>query len=116
MSETIYRMKSEWIDGHKLVKTVDTHDVTFFNHDNEVEELGRNIFETFGTFFHVSDGTAFSGEIFYEDILCAIDSLTNGEYNKKFSQQAISKCIEDFEYMKFCCEDEDEDFFEIYIL
>lgn len=116
MSETIYRLKSEWIDGHKLVKTVDTHDVSFFNNDYETEELGRGVFDIFGTFFCVGDGTAFSGEILYEDICYAIEALKGGEFNDTFSQKAIDNCILDFEYMRVCCEEEEEDFFQIYIL
>ena len=114
MSETIYRLKSEWIDGHKLVKTVDTHDVSFFGYNDETEDLGRNVFEMFGTFFYVSDGTAFSGEIIYDDILLCIDYLRTEELS--FEQKIIDKVIEDFEYMRICCEKEDEDFFQIYIL
>lgn len=116
MSETIYRLKSEWIDGHKLVKTVDTHDIAFFVYDDETEELGKGLWDTFGTWFCVSDGTAFMGEMFYEDICDCIDCLRSGEYDGIFSQKAINECIEDYEAMRIICEEENEDFFQIYIL
>ena len=114
MSETIYRMKSKWIDGHKLVKTVDTHDVSFFNNDKDTYELGFQMFDKWGTFFRTDDGTAFSGEIMYDDILLCIDYL--GLEELSFEQKTIDKVIKDFEYMKICCEKENEDFFQIYIL
>lgn len=114
MSETIYRMKSEWIDGHKLVKTIDTHDVSFFNNDEDTYELGFQMFDLWGTLFCTGDGTAFSGEIIYDDICYCIDYLRTEEL--PFKQNIIDNVIEDFEYMRICCEKENEDFFQIYIL
>ena len=116
MSEDIYRLKSEWIDGHKLVKTVDIHSKAFFSTSYDVYELGFQMFDLWGTFFCLEDGTAFSGEIFLEDIDECIEDLSANINNYPFTKDVVTEVINDFKYMRDCCEQDDEDYFQIYIL
>ena len=108
MSEDIYRLKSEWIDGHKLVKTVDIHSKAFFSTSYDVYELGFQMFDLWGT--------AFSGEIFLEDIDECIEDLSANINNYPFTEDVVTEVINDFKYMRDCCEQDDEDYFQIYIL
>ena len=113
MSEEIYRIKTEW-DKYKITKTIDTRNVPFFNYNDETYELGFNMFDLYGHWFRIEDGTAFMGEILYEDIEECIHYLENNEI--PFGDEIKEKVIKDFTFMKMICENEDIDWFEVYII